>query len=101
MTLEMLRDEYDLARRYTQRLYADLPEADVYWRPAPKSSGIGWHLGLQAAISHFLVRHLLAAEPSETGGHWTIRHFLIYIDGAGAYEVAAEGVEWLPEEASS
>jgi hypothetical protein len=45
MNLEMLRDEYDLARRYTQSLYADLPEADVYWRPAPKSSGIGWHLG--------------------------------------------------------
>jgi hypothetical protein len=40
MNLEMLRDEYDLARRYTQSLYADLPEADVYWRPAPKSSGI-------------------------------------------------------------
>src|SRR5215510_6554410 len=64
MNLEMLRDEYDLARRYTQSLYADLPEADVYWRPAPKSSGIGWHLGHQAAINHFLVRNVLAAEPS-------------------------------------
>lgn len=28
---------------------------------------------------------------------WTIRHFLIYVDGAGAYEVAAESCEWLPE----
>ena len=64
MNLEMLRDEYDLARRYTQSLYADLPEADVQWRPAPRSSGIGWHLGHQAAINHFLVRNLLAAEPS-------------------------------------
>jgi len=64
MNLEMLRDEYDLARRYTQSLYADLPEADVFWRPAPKSSGIGWHLGHQAAINHCLVRNLLAAEPS-------------------------------------
>jgi hypothetical protein len=45
-------------------LYADLPEADVQWRPAPKSSGIGWHLGHQAAVNHFLLRNLLAAEPS-------------------------------------
>ena len=64
MNLEMLRDEYNLARHYTQNLYADLPEAAVHWRPAPKSSGIGWHLGHQAAVNHFLVRNLLAAEPS-------------------------------------
>jgi hypothetical protein len=63
MNLEMLRDEYDLARRYTQSLYADLPEADVHWRPAPQSSGVGWHLGHQAAVTHFLVWNLLAAEP--------------------------------------
>ena len=42
------------------------------------------------------VRELHAAEPSVTGGIWKIRHFLIYIDGAGAYEVAAEDYEWLP-----
>jgi hypothetical protein len=47
------------------------------------------------------VAELLEAEPSETWGHWKIRHFLIYIDGAGAYEVAAEDVELLPEEAAS
>ena len=64
MNLGMLRDEYDQARRYTQSLYADLSEADVQWRPAPKSSGIGWHLGHQAAVNHFLLRNLLAAEPS-------------------------------------
>ena len=64
MNLEMLRDEYDQARRYTHSLYADLSEADVQWRPAPKSSGIGWHLGHQAAINHFLLRNLLAAESS-------------------------------------
>jgi hypothetical protein len=64
MDLEILRDEYDLARRYTQSLYAGLPQADVQWRPAPKSSGIGWHLGHQAAVNHFLLRNLLAAEPS-------------------------------------
>ena len=64
MHLEILRDKYDRARRYTQSLYADLPEADVHWRPAPQSSGIGWHLGHQAAVNHFLLRNLLAAEPS-------------------------------------
>src|SRR5262249_29794597 len=64
MNLEMLRDEYDQARRYTHSLYADLSEADVQWRLEPKSSGIGWHLGHQAAINHFLLRNLLAAESS-------------------------------------
>ena len=64
MNLEMLRYEYDQARRYTHSLYADLSEADVQWRPEPKSSGIGWHLGHQAAINHFLLRNLLAAESS-------------------------------------
>lgn len=43
------------------------------------------------------IAELLAAEPSETWGRWAIRHFLIYVDGAGAYEVAAEDCEWLPE----
>jgi hypothetical protein len=64
MDLGILRDEYELARRYTQSLYADLREAEVQWRPTPKSSGIAWHLGHQAAVNHFLVRNLLAAEPS-------------------------------------
>lgn len=41
---------------------------------------------------------LLAAEPSETWGKWVIRHFLIFVDGSGAYEVAAENCEWLTEE---
>lgn len=47
------------------------------------------------------IAELLAAEPSETWGQWKIRHFLIYVDGAGAYEVAAEDCEWLPEERAS
>ena len=47
------------------------------------------------------IGELLAAESSEPFGQWKIRHFLIYIDGAGAYEVAAEGVEWLPEASTS
>ena len=44
---------------------------------------------------------LLAAEARETWGQWKIRHFLIFIDGAGAYEIAAEDYEWLPEQAAS
>lgn len=47
------------------------------------------------------VSELWAAEPGETWGQRTIRHFLIFIDSAGAYEVAAEDVEWLPEVAVS
>ncbi|WP_275727456.1 hypothetical protein [Arthrobacter sp. Cr_A7] len=40
---------------------------------------------------------LLEAQPSDTRGEWKIRHFLIYISDAGAYEIAAEDFEWLPE----
>lgn len=47
------------------------------------------------------VSELLAAEPSEAWGQWRIQHFLIYIDGSGAYEVAAENCEWLPEATAS
>jgi hypothetical protein len=43
---------------------------------------------------------LAAAEPGEGHGR-TMRHFLIYIDGAGAYEVAADSCEWIPEVAVS
>ncbi|GIX49281.1 MAG: hypothetical protein KatS3mg131_3492 [Candidatus Tectimicrobiota bacterium] len=64
MDLETLRHEYDLARRYTECLYADLREAEVQWRPAPKSSAIAWHLGHQAAVNHYLLRNLVDAEPS-------------------------------------
>ena len=45
MDLNTLRNEYVLARRYTQSLYEGLSEADIQWRPSPKSSAIGWHLG--------------------------------------------------------
>ncbi len=64
MDLVSLREEYDLAQQYTESLYADLSEAEVQWRPAPKSSGIAWHLGHQAAVNHFLLRNLLEAEAS-------------------------------------
>ncbi|MGQ0631770.1 MAG: hypothetical protein ACT4P1_12065 [Sporichthyaceae bacterium] len=44
------------------------------------------------------VSELLTAEPGETWGRWVIRHFMIYIDSAGCYEVAAESWSWLAEE---
>ena len=64
MDLNTLRNEYVLARRYTQSLYEDLSEADIQWRPTPTSSAIGWHLGHQAAVNHYMIRNLLDAEPS-------------------------------------
>lgn len=44
------------------------------------------------------VAGLVGAEPAETWGRWTIRHFLIFIDGAGAFEVAAQSFAVLLEE---
>ena len=64
MDLAILREEYDLARRYTQSLYEDLSDSEIQWRPELQSSGIGWHLGHQAAVTHLLLRNLIAGEPS-------------------------------------
>jgi len=44
------------------------------------------------------VAELLAAEPAETWGRWEIRHFMIYIDSAGCYEIGAASWSWLQEE---
>ena len=56
--------EFDTARAYTESLYADLKSDEVFWRPHENSSAIGWHLGHQAAVTHFMVRNLTAAEAS-------------------------------------
>jgi DinB superfamily len=64
MGADPLIEEYDLARAYTGSLYAGLTDDEIAWRPCTDSSGIGWHLGHQAAVNHFLVRNLLGAEPS-------------------------------------
>lgn len=64
MDNEELLVEYDNARAHTAALYDDLTEEQVRWRPHADSSGIGWHLGHQAAVTHYLVRNLVAAEPS-------------------------------------
>lgn len=62
-TITDLLAEYDRALAYTDSLWADLSEDEVRWRPEPRSSAIGWHLGHQAAVAHYLVRNLTAAEP--------------------------------------
>ena len=58
-----LLTEYDRALAYTDSLWVDLAEEEVRWRPVERSSAIGWHLGHQAAVAHYLVRNLTAAEP--------------------------------------
>jgi hypothetical protein len=59
-----LLDEYDRARAYTDALWQDLTDNEIRWRPHPGFSPIGWHLGHQATVAHFMVRNLIAAEPS-------------------------------------
>jgi hypothetical protein len=62
--LDDLVDELGLAWAYTDSLWLDLSDDEVTWRPSPQSSAIGWHLGHQAAVAHYTVRNLLAAEAS-------------------------------------
>lgn len=62
--IDELLHEYDHAHAYTDRLWQDLPDEEVLWRPQPQFSAIGWHLGHQAHVAHFMVRNLTAAEPS-------------------------------------
>ncbi len=68
MTLELpdppdLLAEYERALAYTESLWSDLSADEVTWRPHEESSAIGWHLGHQAAVAHYMVRNLTAAEP--------------------------------------
>jgi hypothetical protein len=56
--------EYDRARAYTDELWRDLAADELHWRPEEEFSPIGWHLGHQAHVAHFMVRNLTAAEPS-------------------------------------
>ena len=62
--LQALLYEYDRARTYTDELWKDLTPDEVTWRPHENSSAIGWHLGHQAHVAHFMIRNLTAAEPS-------------------------------------
>lgn len=55
--------EYERALAYTDSLWRDLTADEIAWRPSADSSAIGWHLGHQAAVAHYMVRNLTAAEP--------------------------------------
>lgn len=59
-----LLEEYDRSLAYTETLWRDLPDEEIRWRPYPDFSPIGWHVGHQGAVAHFMVRNLTAAEPS-------------------------------------
>ncbi|MFI9843622.1 DinB family protein [Nonomuraea sp. NPDC051941] len=62
--IPQLLAEYDRARAYTDELWRDLTAEELHWRPEQNFSPIGWHLGHQAHVAHFMVRNLTAAEPS-------------------------------------
>lgn len=64
MTLAELLTEYDRALAYTDDLMHGLTSEQINWRPNENSSAIGWHLGHQPAVAHFMVRNLTAAELS-------------------------------------
>jgi hypothetical protein len=62
--LQALLNDYEGALSYTDLLWCDLSNEDLTWRQNEHSSAIGWHLGHQAAVAHFMVRNLSAAERS-------------------------------------
>ncbi|KAB8194955.1 DinB family protein [Nonomuraea phyllanthi] len=62
--IPQLLAEYDRARAYTDELWRDLTAEELHWRPEQNFSPIGWHLGHQAHVAHFMIRNLTAAEPS-------------------------------------
>ncbi len=63
-TLRDLLGELDQAVAYTEDLQVGLTPEQIAWRLEPESSGIGWHLGHQGAVAHYMLRNMTAAEPS-------------------------------------
>jgi hypothetical protein len=63
-SLDELLNEYAAAQRYSLALVEGLDHSQVMWRPHSDSSAIAWHLGHQAAVNHYMVRNLTAAEAS-------------------------------------
>jgi len=63
-SIDDLLSTYDQALAHTDELWTDLTIDEVHWRADENSSAIGWHLGHQPAVAHFMVRNLTAAEPS-------------------------------------
>ena len=63
-TLSDLLGELDRALAYTDDLQVGLTPEQIAWRPETESSAVGWHLGHQSAVAHYMLRNLIAAEPS-------------------------------------
>lgn len=61
-SLADLIEEHRLAQAYSTSLVQDLDAEQIAWRPNENSSAIGWHLGHQGAVNHYMVRNLTAAE---------------------------------------
>jgi len=66
--LDIAVGELQRAWAHTDALWLDLDDDGLRWRPHAEASAIGWHLGHQAAVGHYMVRNLLAAEPSPDPG---------------------------------
>lgn len=62
-SIDELLVEYDRALAWTDQLWSDLTEGEIKWRPDDDASAIGWHLGHQPTVAHYMVRNLIAAEP--------------------------------------
>jgi len=76
------------------------------YRFRAESHCTAWHIEdaydtLVEVESSEWVAELLASTPRDQVSLWKIRHFMIFVDDSGAYEVAAESCEWLPELAAS
>lgn len=61
-SLGELVEEHRLAQAYSMSLVRGLDAEQIAWRPNEDSSAIGWHLGHQGAVNHYMVRNLTAAE---------------------------------------
>jgi len=61
--LSDLVTEYERSLDYTASLAAGLSQDEIHWRAGEDASAIGWHLGHQAAVAHFMIRNLTSAEP--------------------------------------
>jgi len=81
-----LRFENVRAYRFRSEGHCTLWHVEGVYDTLTEVSGSSW------------VGELLAEEPAETWGRWVIRHFMIYLDSAGCFEVGAESWSWLPEE---
>ena len=76
------------------------------YRARSESLCTAWHIEdaydtLVEVEQSVWLSELRAVAPGGSWGQRKVRHFLIFVDSAGAYEVAAEDVEWLPEHPAS